>query len=120
MTDDELFAMDPVDRAWAVLDITYRGRHHLPSGGRNVTVHRNGNWTYLEANVIAQLATFDYDELSRLVFAAHDYCVRVEIAQSGRGMVKLLLHPRNTREGSTMVRHPGLTDAYTAYKERGN
>jgi hypothetical protein len=62
-------------------------------------------------------STFDFDRLSRLVFLAHDRCVRVEIVQSGLHRIGLLLHRRHTREGSTSVRHPTLDQAITVHRK---
>lgn len=114
MTDTELFAMPGLARAQAVLDAAFRGRHHIPG---NVKVGADGKWVWLEANVSGGVSTFDYDVLTRLVFAAHDLCVRVEIQRSGGSLIRLMLSPRYTREGSTMDRHPGLIEAYEQYRK---
>ena len=65
-----------------------------------------------------RLATFDFNLLTELVFAAHDACIRVEIAQGGPGRVGLQFHKRHKREGSMYEYHPTLEQAYARWRER--
>lgn len=62
-------------------------------------------------------ATFDFSELTRLVFLAHDHCIRVEILPCNPQFVRLLFHPRRTREGFATDRHPTLERAVAAHRE---
>jgi hypothetical protein len=64
------------------------------------------------------LATYDYNNLTELVFAAHDACIRIEMAQGGPGRVALLLHKRHKRDGSMFERHPTLEQAVASWRER--
>lgn len=57
-----------------------------------------------------RLATFDYDGLTRAVVMAHDRCIRFEVQPSGPGMVKLVVHKRQNRNGAMFERHPTLED----------
>ena len=95
------------EKVEAVLDEVYNGLHHLPNKLKDC-----GHC--FELNHYGDLATYDFSQLTILVFAAHKYCVRVSISQSGRGLVKLLFHNRE-REGSMSQRHPSLEDAIKAY-----
>ena len=67
-----------------------------------------------------EIATFDFNEMTRIVVLAHDACIRVEFGRSTRdaeyeGMEyeesysRLILHKRD-REGSISQRHPTLEE----------
>ncbi len=100
------------EKVEAVLDEVYCGLHHLPNKLKDC-----GHW--FELNHYGDLATFDFNQLTILVFAAHKYCVRVSVNQSGRGMIKLLFHNRE-REGGISQRHPTLDGAIEQYKKVRN
>jgi hypothetical protein len=53
-----------------------------------------------------RLSTFDNNLLTRLVVAAHEHHVRVEISPSSRMTVEVTVHPR-TPNGAMHERHPG-------------
>lgn len=65
-----------------------------------------------------RLSTFDFNMLTELVFAAHDECVRIEIAQGGPGRVALVLHRRHQREGRMTERHPTVETALAEWRKR--
>lgn len=77
------------------------GPHHLPK------VHEFG--TGVAINYYGDLSTFDFDRLTRLVILAHQKLIRVEIASSGPGMVKIICH-RRRETGPTSKRHATLDD----------
>ncbi len=72
---------------------------------------------YVEITASLPLATYDNDALTRLVFLAHDYCVRVSVQTSSPRHVRLLFHPRQ-RAGSIFDRHPTLEDAVATWRHR--
>jgi len=77
------------------------GDHHLPNvyecdGGISISVPDHG------------LSTFDWDMLTHLVLLAHRYCVRIEIASSGPGRIKIIAHRRDPAATSIYKRHPSL------------
>ena len=89
----------------------YCGEHHIPRIG----VKPFGlGWA---VNHMGDLSTFDTDRLTRLVFLAHDRCVRVEIQQGGPRTVKICIWKR-IREGSIAYRHPTLEGALAKWRER--
>jgi len=90
-------------RAENVLAATFRGLHHVPH------LHR-AKWgeSNLRVTLHGTLATFDFDELTRLVVAAHDQCIRAELVPLGRHL-GLWLHDRK-REGEVWDRHPELEE----------
>jgi hypothetical protein len=86
----------------AVLAFVYLGIHHV--GNIQKSPER---WA---VNVNCGMATYDFDELTRLVLAAHFYAVRVAVMQGGPRQLRLVLHPR-TRDGLMSQRHPTIEQA---------
>lgn len=74
-------------------------RHVTPDGGAGIRTH-----------VVAGLATWDNDRLTRLVLLAHARCIRVAIHPSSPRQLTLLLHKRKP-EGLDHERHPSLDQA---------
>jgi len=87
------------------------GEHHFFG-----TVKPSGGGLLVNATSL-NLATFDFDALTRLVFMAHDRCVRVEVKGSNPGYTKIFLHKR-VREGDMMRRHPTLEAAVEKWREK--
>lgn len=100
---------DIVRCAW-VLYRAYRGTHHVPRG-----VRANDRW--LQVHHHGDLATTDGDLLTRLVIAAHDAAVRVEVSP-GMRYVRIMLHPRR-RADSNARSHPCLEDAVERMRSGG-
>jgi hypothetical protein len=89
----------------------YCGEHHIPRSG----VKEFGlGWC---VNHYGDLSTFDFDRLTRLVFLAHDRCVRVEIRSSGPRMVKLCIWKRSGRTGEIWSRHPTIETALDMWRK---
>jgi hypothetical protein len=107
------------DYSWMSLDQLYCykmlcdwlcGAHNVPQVkpcglGLRVSVFASG------------LSTFDFDLLTRLVFLAHDRCVRVELANSGPSRIGVKLHRRHTREGCVVERHPTMEEALQKHRQ---
>jgi len=89
-------------RAEAVLACVFRGLHHCPE------IHKFSYGWEVNTN---SLSTVDFDQLTRLVVAAHDMCVRAQVQQGGPRQVKILLSPRGHRTGGIYDRHPTMEDA---------
>jgi len=98
---EEWESMTTEDRMEAVLAHAFRGIHHV----RNI--HKeSASWWWV--SVWDGLSTYDFDQLTRLVLAAHRYCVRVEIGASAPRRIKITLHTRNGRTGFMSHRHPAI------------
>lgn len=82
----------------------YLGKHHIPG---KIKPFGDG-WC---VNNYGSLATFDNNQLTHLVFLAHDECVRVQIQHSGPGMVKICIWQREKRTGRMFERHPTIEEA---------
>lgn len=90
----------------------YFGKHHIPAGG--IKPFGQG-WS---VNHYAEIATFDFNALTRLVFLAHDKCIRVSIMQGGPGAIKIVLHKRSSRSGSMFGRHPTIEYALSIWRDK--
>jgi len=93
-----------------VCDLVY-GEHHVCGDakqyGRGICINMRNT----------AFATFDFDYLTRLVFMAHDRCIRAEIQPSGPGMLKLVLNKRFYRDGEMYERHPTIETALEKFKK---
>ena len=81
------------------------GEHHMHG-----KVREHGKGLLWNAR-IHNLATYDFDGLTRLVIMAHERCIRVEIVTSGPGLIGITAFKRHKREGEMWARHPTLADA---------
>lgn len=100
------------EEATAFFSILFYGEHHIPS---EVKPWGRG-WKVSEYS--GRLATFDFDGLTRLVFLAHDKCVRAEICQSGPGRVGICIWKRHGRSGDMFARHPSLKCALINWRAK--
>ena len=76
------------------------------------------NTRYIEMSFYSGgLSTFDFDELTRLVFLAHHYCIRVSVKPCNFNYLRLVFHPRE-RNADLYHRHPSLDEAVANFKER--
>ena len=102
--------------AVAFFGALYRGEHHIPNGSRRgadgVTPYGLG-WCVDDDST--DWATFDFSELTRLVFLAHDRCLRVEMTPARNGKLKIAIG-RREREGAQGRRHPTLEKAVEAWR----
>ena len=99
-----------------MLDIAVGGLHHIDQRAAKAanwsdTLFVSMDWRY------PNLGTFDGDVLTRLVFLAHDLCIRIEIDARKAGVPTLMFHPRRCREGGFSARHPHLADAVRVWRE---
>jgi len=88
----------------------FGGKHHIPAEIREWGL----GWCL---NTFQELSTFDYNSLTRLVFMAHDRCIRVAILPSGPGRVKIVIWQRE-RQGGVTERHPTIEDALRTWREK--
>lgn len=101
------------DRVKRVLAIAYAGIHHVPGWDK-----RKPYGDGLTVTVFQDLATYDFDRLTRLVVAAHDHCVRLQIDSGGPRHLALRFWPRQ-REGDITRRHPTMEDAMASIRQSG-
>ena len=96
-------ALPPFEvRAEAALAHVYQGIHHVPGKIKKL----RGYW---EVVIWGSISTHDFDQLTRMVIAAHEHCVRIELQPCNCQHIRLLIHPRQ-QTGGICERHPSLTD----------
>lgn len=88
----------------------YHGEHHIPRGGLKAF---GDGWSVIH---MGSFATYDYDELTRLVIAAHDKCIRVCIMPYKFKELKIAIWKRQ-REGGMSKRHPTLEQAIESFRK---
>lgn len=62
------------------------------------------------------LATFDYNELTALVFLCHEARIRCDVSPAGPRMQRISFWQRKA-EGGMATRHPNLDEAVAAFRE---
>jgi hypothetical protein len=104
-------------KAARVLAVAYYGLHHVPGWDK-----RKPWGDGLAVMVQSGLATFDYEALSRLVIAAHDECVRMEVGSvagpNGRYHVWLYFHDRQRDSTDYSKRHATIEEAIERCRTR--
>lgn len=88
-------------------------------GAHHVSRVRECGRTGIATSTFNELATFDYDHLTRLVFSAHDRAVRVAVRSSAPRYVEIALWKRQ-REGDFSERHPTIDAALAKWREHPN
>lgn len=105
---DDRINLPAAERIQAVLASTFGGMHHV----FNVKKFNEGGtreyWTVVHSG---SLSSFDFDELTRLVFWGHEFGVRVDLGNGGPRALKIMLHARYGREGGMSTRHPTMAQA---------
>ncbi len=93
----------------------WQGLHHLDPAEMKRTVWTNP-WFVSLKMASKSLASWDFNELTTLVFLAHDHCIRVDVKPAMR-YLELMFHPRSAREGGMAERHPTLEQAVSRWRE---
>ena len=89
------------------------GIYHLEDMLRKVD-WTNNRW--IEFNYYNEVATFDWDNLTKLVFFAHWFGIRISIQPCNFRYIKIMFHPRK-RVGGIFAKHPTLDQAVNDFKE---
>lgn len=100
------------DEATKFFSQFYRGEHHIPG----YKVHEFGKGWMVKHDQ-GDLATFDFNGLTRLVLMAHHYCYRVSVNNHGPRTMKICIWKRQ-REGSVSHRHPTIEQAIEDFKSQ--
>jgi hypothetical protein len=91
-------------RALNVLASAYRGIHHV-----DLKKAKEDSFSY-SVCVYGGASTYDSDVLTRLVIAAHDACVRLDINGAANGYLRLIFTDRE-RGTDVFTRHPRIDEA---------
>lgn len=101
-----------------LLDDWQGGIYHLNSKSLGKTHWGDGYIIELPLGPLGpNLATCDSDDLTRLVFLAHDYAIRVDIVPRANGWLMLRFWQR-VRVGRHSARHPSIEDALAEWRKR--
>ncbi len=112
---------EPTEAAVRVMELLdlWQGLHHLDDEQMRKTDWSNPRFVSLKLGRFVSpgaLATHDFDDLTRLVFLAHDLAIRVQMAaRSGRYM-EIMFHPRE-RLGPFTQSHPSLEQAIERWRQ---
>lgn len=105
VTINEITKDNGMIRAMAVIDYAFGGLNNAPHL-KETELMGEKFWTVKTRDVVA---TFDDGVLTRLVVAAHQYCVRVSISGTDNGRLNIVLQPRWQRLGGEAdQRHPDV------------
>ena len=88
----------------------YGGEHHIPG-----YKPKEDGFGWSVKHDRGELATFDFNQMTRLVFMAHDKCIRVGIEAVRSHVIKITIWQR-VREGSMSERHPTLETAIERFR----
>ena len=98
-------------RAFDILGIVGNGIYNAPISWETV---------YWEPRCIAvnwrnSMSTFDFSQLTKLVFLCHEARIRADISPKGFRHVEIMLSERS-HEGSMSARHPDLAEAVADFR----
>lgn len=122
----ECICPDPSPLGYQVanfLGVLVLGIYHIPEKTLRKVDWKNKLWIMIPWG--EELATYDYDLLTRLVVLAHDSMIRVSISPRSNTTLELTFHPRAQRmDCPKFQRHPTIEKAiedigklYTVEKE---
>lgn len=103
-TEEQSYDYLTKEAATAFFSQFYHGEHHIP--GKVAEFGRG----WMVKHTRLDVATYDFDELTRLVIMAHHYCYRVSIMPYNFTTFKIAIWKRK-REGSMSQRHPTIEQA---------
>jgi hypothetical protein len=109
------------DRALAVIAVAFGGEHHVFSLKWNKDQFglTPGKWPSCSFLVNTGIGTYDFADLTKLVVACHDECVRAQVDNGGPGRLKITLsHRERQHVHPDACAHPTL-DQHVEQIRRG-
>lgn len=99
-----------LEQATAFFSEFYRGAHHIPGkikpfGFGFAVNHDRGD-----------MATHDYNDLTRIVLMAHRDCIRVGITAVRNNVLQIAIWQRQGRDGAMHERHPDIQTAINIFE----
>lgn len=113
----ENYCLNPSPIAVEAFDLLARLWH----GGHHViekVILKSAVWDhdlYCRVRFRGEMATFDFTDLTCLVFLAHDCCIRVSVSAASAGLLELMFHKRE-RDGRMYQRHPTLDEVFDKWR----
>ena len=102
-------------RVAALLSELVGGLHHW-----DMKSLKRIDWTHMrhvEIVSMLPLATYDGNDLTRLVFLAHDCALRVSVQPASPQYVRLLFHARQHDSDDWFLKHPTLEQAVAGWRK---
>ena len=93
------------EQATAFFSHIYYGEHHIPGEVKHFGVG------FYVTHDRGDMATFDFNQLTRLVLLAHDKCIRVSVEGMAKNKIRIAIWKRQGREGNMSLRHPTIEEA---------
>ena len=103
------------ERVADLLGDVYLGIYHIPEA--QLAKVEWDNTRCLSLLISREFATYDGDDLTKLVILAHDRSIRVAIRAKTPRFVELLFHPREHGAKEFFKRHPTLEEAIKHCRE---
>jgi len=104
----------PKEEAVDFFSVLFCGKHHIPDPG--VRANQGGGF-YVNVRGGVFWASTDFDNLTRLVFLAHDRCLRAQIDAKGF-YIRVTIWKRDPAATSYAEGHPTLEQAAAKWRER--
>ena len=79
-----------------ILGFVWDGLHHC---NPTMLFHKRTDWSsdhHIEVVIYGELATWDFNKLTKLVILCHDECIRMSIEGANINYMRLRFHPRET------------------------
>jgi hypothetical protein len=94
-----------------------RGIYHLNQTELYKVQWDNNLW--MEITIYCSgMSTFDFDDLTRLVFLAHERAMRIELEPATHHYMKLIFHKRtHGPKDGVLLHHPSLEEAVNLFKQ---
>lgn len=101
-----------------ILGLVYYGIYHLEGCHLEKVNWAHPDYIRIQLRRGMDLASYDFNELTKLVALAHDLCIRVQIGGHGMNALRLSFSPRDRDSDSMMRRHPTMDEALAAIRGR--
>jgi hypothetical protein len=99
-----------------ILGLVYYGIYHLEGCHLEKVNWTHPDYIRVQLNRGMDLASYDFNELTKLVALAHDLCIRVQVSGHGMNALRLTFTPRDRNADSMMRRHPTMEEALAAVR----
>lgn len=98
------------DKALAIFSALYRGKHRVP------TMRDDGDGVFSVSHY-GEIATFDHDELTRIVLLAHEHCVRMWLSAGGAKRIRIWVQQRAPSSTDISHGHPTIEQAIAKHRD---
>lgn len=100
-------------RIFDIVGMVAGGVYNAPIAWNSLDWHAGRGISFIWRG--SSLSTFDFYQLTTLVFLCHEARIRGDIGPGGPRMLRMSFHPR-AAEGGMSSRHPNLEEATAAFR----